>query len=253
MTPAANMEQRERTHAVYVSSQTPSGRPLTRHAHTHSDASPAWGCLPRSTFHLSHSALLLCGWSLADRPDTKHRMIESLAVPSGARNADFSPYRAVTPGGYLPMSRAYGDHPRRSEPVYGQRKPEKDVPDHKLNPYRFAKDKMKAITESGEPCTRASPALYICWGIWDRGTSRRYTSGPEAAGGPARQMPVTPTSCPPPLTSSLVLSSAAASSRVARVGVDRRRRAPDLRLPRRLGLRALPPRVRRRPFSRCHL
>jgi hypothetical protein len=199
------------------------------------------------------SALLVCGWSLADRPDTKHRMIESLAVPSGAQNADFSPYRAVTPGGYLPMSRAYGDHPRRSEPVYGQRKPEKDVPDHKLNPYRFAKDKMKAITESGEPCTRASPALYICWGIWDRGTSRRYTSGPEAAGGPARQMPVTPTSCPPPLTSSLVLSSAAASSRVARVGVDRRRRAPDLRLPRRLGLRALPPRVRRRPFSRCHL
>jgi hypothetical protein len=50
MTPAANMEQRERTHAVYVSSHTPSGRPLTRHAHTHSDASPAWGCLPRSTF-----------------------------------------------------------------------------------------------------------------------------------------------------------------------------------------------------------
>ena len=82
-------------------------------------------------------------------------MVESLAVPSGARNADFSPYRAVTPGGYLPMSRAYGDHPQRSEPAYGQRKPPKDVPDHKLNPYRFARDKMKAITESGEPCTRA--------------------------------------------------------------------------------------------------
>lgn len=89
---------------------------------------------------------------LTGRHDTKHRMVEALTVPSGAQNADFSPHRAVTPGAYLPMSRAYGDHPRRVERAYGQRPPVKDVPDHKLNPYRFARDKMRAITESGEPC-----------------------------------------------------------------------------------------------------
>ena len=99
----------------------------------------------------AHDSSRMC--NPTDRPDAKHRMVESLAVPSGARNADFSPYRAVTPGGYLPMSRAYGDHRSHAQPTYGQRKPPKDVPDHKLNPYRFARDKMKAITESGEPCT----------------------------------------------------------------------------------------------------
>jgi hypothetical protein len=117
------------------------------------------------------------------------------AQPAGA-SVQRSPYEAesrligsFSSGGHRPSSRQASSSSTIPEemPTFGARPPPKNLPDHKLNPYRFARDQQLAM-QAGEPYTHPTFGFLAPWGCSTQVDAYRglHASTPTSFSGKAR-------------------------------------------------------------------